>query len=330
MPNLVLTNRCNRNCVYCFAAENITKDQFNEISFDNFKYVINFLERSNYKKINLLGGEPTLHSRFAFFLGYVLARGFDTAVFSNGMASPETVARCEEVLQTSKYRHIRFCVNINEKQYRSDHEISLQHNFFQTLNSYISLSFNIYKPDWEYRFLVDTIREYGLKKQIRLGLASPINGYDKAKNAYARPEHYRQIYSTICQLSDYAAIHGVTVNFDCGFPLCGFTDEELGRLYKNGVKFQFFCDTPIDIGTDLTTWNCFPLSAFHNKNLNEFKNLREVKEYYFQIFGDYRKNGLYRECDECDYKIRKTCSGGCLGHHYLKSNLSKMFSPQLS
>ena len=42
--------------------------------------------------------------------------------------------------------------------------------------NFTSLSFNIFSGAWSPAFLIDTIRQYGLKKNIRLGLAAPISG----------------------------------------------------------------------------------------------------------------------------------------------------------
>jgi MoaA/NifB/PqqE/SkfB family radical SAM enzyme len=68
--NIMLTNHCNLNCKYCFAHDSIDNKNKKEVSFENFKYYISFIKKNKYKKLNLIGGEPTLHTKFFDLLEY--------------------------------------------------------------------------------------------------------------------------------------------------------------------------------------------------------------------------------------------------------------------
>lgn len=97
--NLLLTNKCNQRCPYCFLAGTLdhVDKAMEEISIDNFeialKYAREFLDFGLKKRINLLGGEPTLHSRFEELLRKAIYQKtkdnadviFPVHVFSNGL-----------------------------------------------------------------------------------------------------------------------------------------------------------------------------------------------------------------------------------------------------
>lgn len=93
MPNILLTNIYNRNCIYCFAKQEM-KDAKNrgrkeELSFKNLKIILDFLERSSEKTVRLMGGEPTLHPQFKEFIDYILSRGFRVHIFTDGLFPPK-------------------------------------------------------------------------------------------------------------------------------------------------------------------------------------------------------------------------------------------------
>ena len=62
MANILLTQKCNQKCPYCFASYNEGNDY---ISKENFVKAIKFLKKTPGEKIGLLGGEPLLHPEFA-------------------------------------------------------------------------------------------------------------------------------------------------------------------------------------------------------------------------------------------------------------------------
>jgi len=83
-----------------------------------------------------------------------------------------------------------------------------------------------------------------LKKHIRLGLAQPIPGQ---KNECLSVNEIREIAKTLRNQLDLLEKHRITLGFDCGMPMCVFTNEDLGRLFKqNRGRVMFSCGTAID------------------------------------------------------------------------------------
>lgn len=313
MPNLLLTNKCNRNCAYCFAKGKIGDGvDRKDLSFKDLVYVADFLDEGGVKQLGLLGGEPSIHPNFLYFVQYLLAREFDIRVFTNGIFPESLTLELKDTIANSSLGNVELVVNVNEEKYRTKNEDALQRYLFENLPKSIMLGFNIYERNYNPDFLVELCKEYALQKVIRLGMASPIEDHG---NSYVSSEHYREIYGRIVDLSDKCAGLDISLNFDCGFMLCQFTDEEIGRLYNNLVDFEFSCGNPLDIGPDLNTWKCFPLSAYHNRSLREFESYRAMDDYYIEAFGDVAGKGYFDKCSECSLKKKNRCAGGCISHY---------------
>lgn len=70
--NIVITGKCNRSCPYCFAKGKMQSDTDAgnkntgpvAISLQNFDKCLDFLKKSSRRRLNILGGEPTLHPVF--------------------------------------------------------------------------------------------------------------------------------------------------------------------------------------------------------------------------------------------------------------------------
>lgn len=64
-----ITNRCNRRCSFCVFNEksNLSTD----LSFDDFKFIVNRIKELDFDKIHINGGEPTIHRDFIKMIEYV-------------------------------------------------------------------------------------------------------------------------------------------------------------------------------------------------------------------------------------------------------------------
>lgn len=316
MANVLLTETCVRSCPYCFAKQYMSEgDVDDSLTWDNLIYIADFLESSEEKHISLLGGEPLLHPYIAEFIEYLDQRGFMITVFTSGIMTP---GKLEEF--TSKiHAHgpelkLIFVVNVNEPRFSPKSEVEKVKKFLEQFGERSSLSFNIYRLDFQMEFLKDYIIDYGLIRRVRLGLAHPIPG---SKNLYIKPTDFSQVRNTLMSVFPSMSEIGIIPGFDCGFPMCMFSDDDLGKLHKyTHGQMEFLCGPAIDIGTDLSCWSCFPLSNFHKKSLFDFSNYQEIVQFYGNEMHLTRKEerGIYVECDSCSNYNNNLCSGGCLAH----------------
>lgn len=319
MANLLLTESCVRKCPYCFAKQYMegTEDK-TAISTENLIYVVDFLERSGIKQISLLGGEPLIHPKIGDFIEYLIQeRKFDVRVFTSGIMPSKKLDNFSEKIHRAANdasAKVNFIVNVNDPSISSKNELQSVYRFLSSLGKYSFLSYNIYKSDFQIDFLIEYILKFGLQRFVRFGVANPIPGLG---NEYLLPTEFDKAGKNL--MAGLARMYELDVYafLDCGFPLCMFSEEDLGKLYKyTQASLRFECAPTIDIAPNLECWSCFPLSQVTRKNIKDFETYVELYSYYDKLQTKYRRetNGLYRECDSCKYFKEQLCSGGCLAH----------------
>lgn len=314
MPNVLLTEKCVRACPYCFAKEHMEGSALPELSWDNLIYIADFLEVSGQKKVSLLGGEPSLHPHFVEFITYLLERNFHVSIFTSGIMSDEKLAESQQFLSKVPSEKLSFVCNLNHPDISSRKETERIDKFLFAFGRLTTLGFNVYQTDFDIEFIFQTINKYNLKRHLRVGLAHPIPG---EINEYIPIENLKKMAKRFTGYFDYFERFKVTPGFDCGMPMCIFTDEDLGRLYKlNNGNISFGCGPAIDIGPDMMVWSCFPLSGFHKRSLFEFNSLQELMDYYKNLHSRIRTEigGIFMDCDNCEHRNNELCKGGCVAH----------------
>jgi radical SAM protein with 4Fe4S-binding SPASM domain len=186
--------------------------------------------------------------------------------------------------------------------------------FLKTFGSRTVPGFNIYRTDFELDFLFHYINEFGMHRNIRLGLAHPILG---KKNLCINLENVEDIITRLFSYIPMFERLRIKPGLDCGFPLCRFKDDQLSWLFRyTGGKYDFGCGPVVDIGPDMTIWPCFPLSSFHQKSVFEFNTLKEIYDFYADIHEKIKieVGGVFLECDHCMFREERLCKGGCVAH----------------
>jgi MoaA/NifB/PqqE/SkfB family radical SAM enzyme len=312
MTNIIFNSNCNRQCAYCFS--HLNNKETRQLTLDKLTFISDFLQRSGKRKVNVLGGEPTIHPQFDLFLEFLLSRGFVVHVFTNGMM-PGPVLNAIQVLIAKRQltrQRLKFIVNVNEERYRNTQESRLQAEVFNALHDFSSLSFNIFENGCRLDFLTELIETHHLIPEIRLGLAFPVDGKG---NRFLPLKEYRSMAKKILAFSDKCQVHAVDLVFDCGFPLCIFNDEEIGKLYKHKTQLKFVCRPIPDIDPDLNVFHCYPLSGYFPQPLSQFRDLKDVHNYFSSLLERSTPGpGIFEECGECEHRRRGMCAGGCKGH----------------
>ncbi|MCI8640391.1 MAG: radical SAM protein [Clostridia bacterium] len=81
--NVILTNQCNRNCIFCIARKNTNKTKNSFLSLSNVEKAIEFCKKEDIKTIALTGGEPTLHPNILEIAKMFRSNGFEVAIYTN-------------------------------------------------------------------------------------------------------------------------------------------------------------------------------------------------------------------------------------------------------
>jgi cyclic pyranopterin phosphate synthase len=321
MANILFTRQCVRNCPYCFANKYLSISKKNSsaeetLSWENLIYLADFLSSAGEKRFGVLGGEPTLHPEFNSMVLYLLERNFDVTVFTSGIMKEETLKEAVFLFRELDTKKISFVCNLNNPNETNTplSELESTKRFLQAFGDHIVPGYNIYKKDFDLTFILEYINEYGLQRNIRIGLTHPIPG---SKNKFIRLNEIDDVIKRLFSFRPLFESFKVQPGLDCGFPACKFNDEQLGWLYRNCEnKYDFGCGPVIDIGPDMNIWPCFPLSQFHARSIFDFNTFQEVLEYYHDLHKSIRieEGGIFIECDTCELRIKNICKGGCVAH----------------
>jgi len=314
--NLIITDLCNRNCVYCFAQLRVNTNgdpqhRARHMSEADFDYCLDFLEKSGDRILQVLGGEPTLHPRFTDFVKKGLEHGFTINVFTNGLW-PEDVS---SFFESETSDRVNFTINVNEPRYQSASEKEKQGRTMKIAAHRGRCGFNIYERDFDLLFVRGIIEKYGLKNKVRLGLASPIFG---KKNSFIDNADLPAIGKRIVEQLSELERSGIIGLLDCGFPLCMFSESDLGRLQIVSERFFSACSPVVDVGVDLAAWPCFPLSnEIFSTTLKKHSTVKDVIAFFDDRLKAFKPFGSRDECFGCKFLARGQCCGGCLARGLL-------------
>lgn len=315
MPNILLTQKCIRSCPYCFARKHMHDSPPDDIlKWEDLIYIVDFFQSGGDNNISLLGGEPFLHPEIVDYILYIINRGLHVTVFTSGVVSERIMTDAIPKLEYVNPQMLSFVVNLNNPKETPFSENETIGRFLSTFARFCTLSINVYKLNFDYSYALNAINKYGLQRHIRLGLAHPIPG---KKNMCIKPEQLRVMAKELMDYLPTFEAFDIHVGFDCGMPMCIFTDEEIGKLYKHTFgNVNFRCGAAIDIGPDLNVWACFPLSEYNKKSLLEFQNHAELCKFFedFHNAVKIESGGIFEKCDYCEHRIKGLCSGGCLSH----------------
>lgn len=312
MANVLLTSKCNRSCPYCFAEKEMAGSPPGQVmSWANLIYIADFLHASGERRVSLLGGEPTLHADFVDFVLYLVERNFDVTVFTNGILSRSKLSAFKTHLTGIPRDRLQFVCNLNDpEQTPAPRQVSKRiEAFLALMGPWTSPGFNIYRTDFNLAFLFDLVNRYGMKRDLRLGITHPLPG---ASSAYIRPDEMGVVAKRLYDHRELFERLRIRPGLDCGFPLCQFSDEQLGWLYRQCEDVHFGCGPAVDISPDMNVYCCFPFSQVHKRSIFEFDSLNEITDYYTQILHKFREElpGIYRECDGCIHLENRKCDGG--------------------
>jgi len=253
--------------------------------------------------VSLLGGEPTLHSRFAEIVAEIAARRFPIKIFTNG-----TTARLRSIPASACHEDLSVILNLNElASYSRAAWNQIQENA-KHFGGRLSLSFNIYKADFSWAHLRDVILRGSLARRIRIGLAQPVHGMG---NCYLLEAAIPDVCARLVEMAVDLARDGISLGLDCGFRSCAFTKLQLGILLECGAQTLFECRPVLDIGPDLMVWRCFPFSGTSGVRLLDFRSLPEVSEHFDRVWANEIKIGNTPGCGSCRH-FGRVCRGGCL------------------
>ena len=227
--------------------------------------------------------------------------------------TPTRLAEFQQHLTDVDIPRLTLVCNLNDPvqtQAAKQERQRIQH-FLEVMGPWVMPGFNIYRLDFTLDFLFEAINRFGMKRQLRLGITHPIPGkrYD-----FIRPENLRQVVQRLYSYRQLFDTFRVKPRLDCGFPICRFSDAELGWLHRFPGPVRFGCGPAVDISPDMSVYYCFPLANYQRKSLFEFDSMHQLDEHFLRLRQQIKAEipGIFDECDGCRYQEDGLCAGGGL------------------
>lgn len=327
MSNIMLNKACNLRCPYCFANEFVNnpesmKKHKNNISEENFRIALDFVVRSGETYVGLIGGEPTVHPEFEKLLNITLSNPniHNVTLFTNGI----NIDKHFHLLNNEK---LALLINFNspndigEKNYQKllknlDYMIKELY-----MKDRISLGINMYKPDFDYMYIVEALKKYKFP-HVRTAIAVPNTNEKKDFNAI---EYFKEMKPRVFEFFGELLKIDCMPTYDCNLmPVCVTTPgekkwlEQFWRMEERAKRRCNITDNPncamvIDILPNLEAVRCFGMSDFIKADIRDFNDIGELCGFFHnQIDALSYMIPTTDQCKNCYYRKTRGCSGGCL------------------
>lgn len=304
MANLIITNYCNADCPFCFAADSrsrMLKQGSRQMDEREFRDCLDFTLKAGIRELRLLGGEPALHPWFADFVKLGREAGCSILVFSNGVmpdAAREALSALDPDVCTVV---INFSAVIREQDRKR------RRDTLELLGSRVTPGVTLTAPRFSFDAVIAAVNDFGLRKHIRIGLANPTWG---GTNRALHPKRYPAIAQALLEQSFLTARYGISLDADCGFVRCMFGDD-LDILKKNGFRYISRCTPVLDLCAGGKILPCFALSNLSCPDRNDFPDAGAAFQSLNGRLSPFRTFGIYPECSQCVFFHTEECCGGC-------------------
>lgn len=319
MSNIMITQRCNLRCPYCFADEFVGK-QNTDISRENFSKALDFALSDSEGAVGLIGGEPLIHNDMEYFLEQIIYdnRIQSCTVYTNGIYADKFVRQ----FTNPKFRLLINCnspTDIGENNFKktSDNIDLLCDKYY--MSDRITLGINMYKENFEYNYILKILEKHRFP-YLRTSVSVPdMNVYgDNSPLPY-----FYKMKPYVLNFFNLLLDMGVMPFYDCNaFPHCIFTSDELDMLRKKCEKCGYedqnlfsetvTCSPVADILPDLSIIRCFALSEHKKAKISDFNNISEARAYFKNCFDTLGYHVCSDEkCRDCFERKTMKCSGGC-------------------
>lgn len=319
--NIMSNKPCNYDCDYCFANKEMTKtddpDLF--ITMENFKKAVEFSIKSKEYNIGIIGGEPTLHPKIRKLIKYALDQKQLRAVtlFTNGHDL--------SVLDGLWSEKLNVVLNYNAMETIGKKEFqNVTSNIKEAFKDYskrnrITLGVNMYKENFEYLDIIDTLKEINYQRELRVSIAVP---RDKSVGSL---QYFRNMKRSVFEFFKELDLIDIVPVYDCNLmPECITTREEKEWLRELGKKMKSkrpsnlishsMCRPVLDVLPDLRAIRCFGMSEDHSVKIENFKNTEQIRGLFTKNIDNVAVNiPMDDECLNCKSFHTGQCIGGCLG-----------------
>lgn len=313
---VLFNDYCNIRCEYCLGnaiikkgvSKNDCDQSLKDLDMKEIEIIMQYLKNDKQGQFRILGGEPTLHSHFKEALNLILKKGFHIHIFTNGTFDYDI----GDFLNRIDRDRISLTVNLNSpKKYTRTHWDNINKNLELLKGKKIIMAYNINEINFEYAFIIQLARKYGIDE---FSLSIAMSGTN-LKSACLRPLNYKNLVPRILKFAEKSRRFNIKWFWNCCLPLCLFKDYQLDKLPSAADYYiPNKCDTGLTIGPGLKVWTCLGVLPKQSVKLTDFDSLLKIRVYYEQKFAPFRRIGGYDKCFNCKHIKQGKCQGGCLGY----------------
>lgn len=318
--NICITNKCNRNCKFCFEGA-FKQGPEQQMTVDDVRRVCTFARISQMRTpaVCVLGGEPTLHPDLPQMVAAIRQQ--------NPTANIQLLTNllCDRsVLEPLAPLGANCLVNVGGfAEYSREEQDRLHANleFLRTnrIFRWIWLAATICDEKQDFGFLYDILERDEPRSigALRLAISSP--GQNFANQFPKEPSHgygdkYLEIVETCHRIRPLFSF----VN-ECFVNMCMMSDEVYAKLDGVVLNLSRYCVGTIDVLPDFSTHWCF---AFHGiprmciQNIFDYRDMDEVRAVLRGRLADLDET-LGTQCDTTNCTSLK-CVGPCPAVKYYR------------
>ncbi|MGL5718108.1 MAG: radical SAM protein [Paraclostridium sp.] len=193
---LILTHRCNYECLHCYDYFNTDEISTDEIII-NTKQLLNKLKDDGIKRILFSGGECTLLSDLKELIHYAKELGFYVSIFSNGSCNDyETYLSADEIMLSvdgSKEYHNY----LRNNDFAYDKLLKLL-KYLDLNNKLVGFQVSVTKHNMDnLGFVKDFVKKFSCVKHISFSAINPIGNALNSPDLLLTDKDYRKILNNI-------------------------------------------------------------------------------------------------------------------------------------
>lgn len=302
MINLFLTYKCNLDCSYCFTT-GLAPEFPKEISREKFVLFLDWLQEYKVPAIGILGGEPTMHSRFESMLAQLSEIGIAVVLFTNGIFP-------EKLIDPISKHMINVVVNYNEPSMYKQGQLDIVNRNLKALAlgaRRLTFSKNFCPGHTSIDYLIEACERYGVH-HVRYDISKPS---DNKQNDYFSIDETKNIMNTVVHFAAQCYNRGIKTGMDCCIPLCQLRASQRRFMEKISTKFSGICHPSIDVHPDLSVSYCLPLKHVMIKDVTSMPGEDALLRHFAESVKALRAIKTFDRCGECA-DFGKKCQGGCL------------------
>jgi len=320
MANILLTDRCNQRCPYCFASE-VMKEGNPNISVPDLRRIVDFVVKTD-RTFGLIGGEPLLHPEIDEILKSVIddSRIKSVMLFTNG-------TEIREHIRLLTHPKIELLVNVNSEKDVGERNYSrTMENVRMMFDDYrmgykITLGLNIYDPDQDLDYFTDLAKEMGVN-HVRVSITVP----DEIRTGFEG--YFVPFIPLIKRFLRTMNANGISSSFDCNLmPIC-LMDEELKRLFSDSERLlpqgrhyvsgdrRSRCRPIVDIDQNGKAIRCFGMSDGPSYSIWDYEDLDEIRSCMNHDIDAKVSDMAEGRCADCHDNRCQKCYGGCIAFRW--------------